>query len=143
MSYTYILQKGQNQLKRSLSLRGNVKKKVFAFSILVLFFFFQATAQREFGLSLQNGLSETSVGFWLWLSVLIFLSLVAKPISHTAWLWRWTQLPLSFLDLNFAIRENIRALGSILSYGLILILPGFYRYLQLYWVTWIALVDTS
>jgi len=114
-----------------------IKKGLFFLGI-TLFYFFQATAQRKFGLGVQLGLTESSALFWVWLFLFILLSLVAKVVSIGLWTWAWTPERINWLDLNYALRENIRALGSMLTYGLFFILPGFYRYLQLYWVIWIS-----
>ena len=114
-----------------------MRKLVFLLG-LIIFYFVYNTAQREFGLTLQS-MTESSIAFWIWIVLFIFLSLLMKPLIVGAWIWSVsTNPPLKLVDFGFAIRENMRALGSILSYGIFLVLPGFYRYLQLFWVTWIV-----
>jgi hypothetical protein len=118
-------------------------KKIFFFIVLIGFFFLQSTAQREFGLGIQSGLTESSISFWGWLVLFVFLSLILKALFVGLWIWSWGsegELP-SLTDFNYAIKENIRSLGSVLTYGLFFVLPGFYRYLGLYWVVWIVYLD--
>jgi hypothetical protein len=118
-------------------------KKILFFIGLTAFFFLQSMAQREFGLGIQSGLTESSISFWSWLGLFIFLSLILKALFVGLWLWSWSsegELP-SLTDFNYAIRENIRSLGSVLTYGLFFVLPGFYRYLELYWVVWIVYLN--
>jgi hypothetical protein len=113
-------------------------KKITFVLLLTLFYFLQSLAQRQFGLSLHAGLSEGSIDFWLWLALFIVMSLVLKPFWVGLWIWSFSKDDISMSDFDFALRENIRAIGSILTYGLFLILPGLWRYLELFWVPWIV-----
>jgi len=111
--------------------------------LLTLFYFLQSLAQRHFGLSLQSGLSETSFDFWIWLTLFVVMSLVLKPFFVGIWIWAFLRYPVSITDFDFAVRENVRALGSILTYGLLFILPGIWRYLELFWLPWVVYLSSK
>ena len=82
--------------------------------------------------------SEKCFAFWLSLLSLIGVSLILKPLFIFLWLRLGQAKSLPWALLSHAIRENMRAWGSILSWGLFFILPGIWRFFELYWTAWVV-----
>jgi|GEM_PF-6892236 hypothetical protein len=82
--------------------------------------------------------SEKHPAFWFSLLGLMGLSLAAKPFFIFLWLRLWQGENTPRALLSYAVRETMRAWGSILTWGLFFIGPGIWRFFELYWTPWVV-----
>lgn len=92
-----------------------------------------------------SGGSDQSPIFWLWIMVLMGFTLI-KPLGLALFLWGTEEsltANLSWESINDTLKENLRAIGSVLTWSLLLVIPGFVRFFQLWWVPWVTLSSPS
>lgn len=92
-----------------------------------------------------SGGSDQSLVFWLWMLALMIFTFL-KPLGLALYQWGVEDPALINIDvtqLNDTLKENIRAIGSVLTWSLFLILPGFFRFFQLWWVPWVTLCSPA
>ncbi|MCS6838032.1 MAG: hypothetical protein NZ480_04220, partial [Bdellovibrionaceae bacterium] len=116
-------------------------KKILFFAGLCVLNYAQLVLQRHFGLRLQAGLSEGSAYFWLLMAVFTLLILAMKPFVIGGYLWAWDRIELGPGEIIQGIKENMRVFGSVLMWGIFFIVPGFIRYVMLYWSLWLVFLD--
>lgn len=119
--------------------------RVFKSSVTIIAFsglaFFSEYLQLQISEFIAAGGSDQSLIFWLWIVVLMIFTLL-KPLALVLYHWGTGEpsfSSLQWVQINDTLKENVRAIGSILSWSLLLLLPGLIRFFQLWWVPWVTL----
>lgn len=122
--------------------------KYFKWALFILIFIVSSYLEESFFKEFTLWISDEKQKFTvlkLFQGVLYLSLIFVFPILKQG-LWFWSRSILSFDHLFFekikyAIKESMRAMGSVIAWGLLFIIPGVIRYFQLVWVNFIVFLD--